>query len=76
MARKKRRRRKKKSNKILCIVGTFSGILIMCIVLYIVAQIILNNRGSSPEEILLSYMECISDIWNVSLSRNMMKCMK
>ena len=61
MARKKRRRRKKKSNKILCIVGTFSGILIMCIVLYIVAQIILNNRGSSPEEILLSYMECISE---------------
>ena len=43
------------------IVGIFSGIFVLCVVLYIAAQIILSNRGSSPEEILLSYMECISE---------------
>ena len=43
------------------ITGIFLGIFVLCIVLYIAVQIILSNRGSSPEEILLSYMECISE---------------
>lgn len=61
MKKRNRRRRRKKSNKMIWIVGIFSGIFVLCVVLYIAAQIILSNRGSSPEEILLSYMECISE---------------
>ena len=61
MKKRNRRRRRKKSNKMIWITGIFLGIFVLCIVLYIAAQIILSNRGSSPEEILLSYMECISE---------------
>ena len=61
MKKRNRRRRRKKSNKMIWITGIFLGIFVLCIVLYIAAQIILSSRGSSPEEILLSYMECISE---------------
>ena len=61
MKKRNRRRRRKKSNKMIWITGIFLGIFVLCIVLYIAVQIILSNRGSSPEEILLSYMECISE---------------
>ena len=57
MSRRNRRRRKKgKSNKIKWIVGVFLGIFSLCVILYIAAQFFLRNQGSSPEEILLSYM--------------------
>ena len=62
MSRRNRRRRKKgKSNKIKWIVGVFLGIFSLCVILYIAAQFFLRNQGSSPEEILLSYMDCISE---------------
>ena len=61
MKKRNRRKRRKKSNKMIWITGIFLGIFVLCIALYIAAQIILSNRGSSTEEILLSYMECISE---------------
>lgn len=57
----KRRRRKNKSNKIKWTAGIFSGIIFICVILCIAAYFLFRNRRSSPEEILLSYMNCISE---------------
>lgn len=59
MKKRIKRRRKSKSNKIKWIAGIFWGIFSVSVILYIIAYFILRNRGSSPEEMLISYMDCI-----------------
>ena len=69
MNRRNRRRRKGKSNKIKWAVGVFLTMLLLCTILYMTAHFLLWNQGNSPEEVLISYMNCISE-------QNIMKCMR
>ena len=61
MNRRNRRRRKGKSNKIKWAVGVFLTMLLLCAILYMTAHFLLWNQGNSPEEVLISYMNCISE---------------
>lgn len=61
MNRRNRRRRKGKSNKIKWAVGVFLTMLLLCTILYMTAHFLLWNQGNSPEEVLISYMNCISE---------------
>lgn len=61
MNRRNRRRRKGKSNKIKWAVGVFLSMLLLCTILYMTAHFLLWNQGNSPEEVLISYMNCISE---------------
>ena len=62
MNRRNKRRRKKKRNKMIRIAGIFLGIFFLCVALYIAAQFFLDSHEGSPEEILVSYMDCISEM--------------
>lgn len=61
MTRRNRRRRKGKSNKMKWAVGVFLAMLLLCAILYMAAHFLLWNQGNSPEEALISYMNCISE---------------
>ena len=61
MNRRNRRRRKGKSNKMKWAVGVFLTMLLLCAILYMAVHFLLWNQGNSPEEVLTSYMNCISE---------------
>jgi len=42
-------------------VGVFLTMLLLCAILYMTAHFLLWNQGNSPEEVLISYMNCISE---------------
>lgn len=56
-----KRRSQKKHSKVICIAGVFLGLFCVCMILYIAVQYFRKNQGYSPEEILLSYMDDISE---------------
>ena len=66
MNRRNRRRRKGKSNKIKWAVGVFLTMLLLCAILYMTAHFLLWNQGNSPEEVLISYMNCISEYASIA----------
>ena len=41
--------------------GVFLTMLLLCAILYMTAHFLLWNQGNSPEEVLISYMNCISE---------------
>ena len=41
--------------------GVFLTMLLLCTILYMTAHFLLWNQGNSPEEVLISYMNCISE---------------